>query len=73
MAYPMGKDSPELVRQRGRQWIKAVQAEFPQITIVIFFAWSPDLYQPEFLAGIKPFLDGVLEGIEEPGRLVHAY
>ncbi|MDA1178375.1 MAG: SUMF1/EgtB/PvdO family nonheme iron enzyme, partial [Planctomycetota bacterium] len=72
-AYPMGKNTPELVRERGKKWIEAVQAEYPGITIVIFFGWSPDLYQPPFFKGIKPFLDGVLDGIEEPGRLVHAY
>jgi formylglycine-generating enzyme len=72
-AYPMGKDTPALLRRRGSQWIKAVQAEYPAITIIIFFAWSPDLETAEFLAGMRPFLDGVLAGIEEPAKLVHAY
>jgi hypothetical protein len=72
-AYPMGKDTPEVLRQRGRQWIEAVQTEYPAIIIIIFFAWSPDLDQAEFLAGIKHFLNGVLEGIKEPAQLIHAY
>lgn len=72
-AYPMGKDSPDMVRKRGRQWIEAVQSEYPAITIVIFFAWSPDLGQAEFLAGMGPFLNGVLDGIKKPARLVHGY
>jgi hypothetical protein len=71
--YPMGRDTPELLRQRGTQWIKAVQAEYPAITIMISFGWSPDLDQVGFLAGVRPFLNGVLEGIEKPARLIHGY
>lgn len=71
--FPMGRDTPEVLQRRGHQWIRAVQREFPEVVIVIFFAWSPDLGAAEFLKGISPFLDGVLEGIEPPGRLVHGY
>lgn len=72
-AFPMGKNTPELVRQRGRQWIKAVQAEFPAITIMIFFSWSSDAEEAGFLAGMRPFLNGVLDEIKEPARLIHGH
>lgn len=72
-AFPLGRDTPALLRQRGRQWIRAVQSECPDITIVIFFGWSPDLDSAGFLSGVKPFLDGILEGIEGNARLVHGY
>jgi formylglycine-generating enzyme len=71
--YPMGKDTAEVLRKRGRQWIQAIQAEYPAVTIIIFFGWSPDLNIAGFLKGVEPFLNGVLEGIQAPGRLVHAY
>ncbi|MDA0659854.1 MAG: DUF1080 domain-containing protein [Planctomycetota bacterium] len=71
--FPLGRDTPQLLRQRGRQWIRAVQSEYPDITIVIFFGWSPDLDSAGFLSGVKPFLDGILEGIEGNARLVHGY
>ena len=72
-AYPMGKDVPALLRKRGAQWIQAVQAEYPGITIMVFFSWSPDVIEAGFLAGIKPFLDGVLDEIKEPARLIHGH
>lgn len=72
-AYPFGLCTPEVLRQRGKQWIKAVQAEYPAITIMIFFAWAPDLDVAGFCQGEKPFLNGVLDGIAAPARLVHAY
>ncbi len=72
-SFPMGRDSAEVLRQRGRQWIEAVQAEYPDITIIIFFGWAPDLDRAGFLAGVKDFLNGVLEGLKKPARLVHGY
>lgn len=71
--FPLGKDTPELLRRRGTQWIKAVQAEFPEVKIMTTFAWSPDggAYGP--LTGVIPFLDGVLEGITAPGEIIHGH
>jgi len=72
-AFPLGRDAPEVLRKRGRQWIRAVQAEHPDIVIVVFFGWTPDLETAGFLAGVNAFLDGVLEGIEGAARIVHGY
>ena len=71
--FPLGKDTPEVLRRRGSQWIKAVQAEFPDIKIMTTFAWSPDSNGYGPLTGVIPFLDGVLEGIEEPGHIIHGH
>ena len=71
--FPLGKDSPELLRRRGEQWIKAIQSEFPEVKIITTFAWSPDSEGYGPLKGVIPFLDGVLNGIEEPGQIHHAH
>tara|TARA_B100000809_G_scaffold266629_1_gene330365 strand:- start:783 stop:2684 length:1902 start_codon:yes stop_codon:yes gene_type:complete len=71
--FPLGRGTAEQRRERGRRWIKAIQSECPDVRIIIFFAWSPDLEKAGFLKGVRDFLDGMLEGIEEPGRLVHGY
>jgi TolB protein len=71
--FPFGRDTAEVLRKRGAQWMRAVQAEFPEIVIDIYFAWSPDLDAADFLKGVRPFLDGMLDSIEAPARLVHGY
>lgn len=73
LKFPLGKDSPELLQRRGKQWITAVQREYPEIKIMITFAWSPDAdgYGP--LKGVHGFFNGVLEGIQAPGQLIHGY
>jgi hypothetical protein len=73
LKFPLGKDSPEVLRRRGAQWIKAVQAQLPAVKIILTFAWSPDAMGYEPLQGSIPFLDGVLDGIESPGQLIHGY
>jgi len=73
LKFPLGKDTPELLRRRGAQWIKAVQAEFPAVKIMITFAWSPDANGYGPLKGVHGFLDGILEGIEAPAQLIHGY
>ena len=73
LKFPLGKDKPEVLRKRGRQWIRAVQGELPKIKIMITFAWSPDANEYEPIRGANAFLDGVLEGIEAPGQLIHGY
>jgi len=71
--FPFGRDTPEVLRRRGAQWIRALQREFPAVRVIVTFAWSPDTAVAGFLKGVAPFLDGVLAGIREPGRLVHGY
>lgn len=71
--YPFGKAKPEVLRKRGRAWMKAVQQECPDIVVLFTFAWSPDLDAAGFLAGVKDFIDGMLDGIDGKARLVHGY
>jgi hypothetical protein len=71
--FPLGKDTPELLRRRGAQWIKAVQAELPAVKIIIVFAWSPDANEYGPLKGSTAFLNGVLDAIEKPAQLIHGY
>jgi len=71
--FPLGKDSPEILRRRGAAWIKAIQSEFPEVKIMTTFAWSPDANGYGPLTGVIPFLDGVLEGIEPPGQIIHGH
>jgi hypothetical protein len=71
--FPLGKDTPELLRRRGAQWIRAVQSEFPEVIIITTFAWSPDSNNYDPLTGVIPFLDGVLAGIKSPARIVHGH
>ena len=71
--FPFGKAKPEVLRKRGKALILALQKECPNIVILFTFAWSPDLDQASFLAGVKDFINGMLEGIEGEARLVHGY
>ena len=71
--FPLGKDTPEVLRKRGAQWIRAVQEELPGVKIIITFAWSPDANEYEPIQGANGFLNGILEGIQKPGQLIHGY
>jgi len=71
--YPFGKAKPEVLRKRGRAWMKAVQKECPDVVVLLTFAWAPDLDQAGFLAGVKDFINGMLDGIEGKARIVHGY
>jgi hypothetical protein len=73
LKFPLGKDTPELLQRRGAQWIKAVQREFPEVKIMITFAWSPDAEGYGPLKGTHGFFNGVLEGIQAPAQLIHGY
>jgi len=73
LKFPLGRDSPQLLRRRGAQWIRAVQAQMPAIKIIVTFAWSPDAVGYEPLQGSIPFLDGVLDAIKSPGQIIHGY
>lgn len=73
--YPFGKGTPKVWRQRGQVWIKAVQAEFPAIKILLFFSWGPE-HQPGGWPGyenLKYFMNGILDGIKAPARLIHGW
>jgi predicted GH43/DUF377 family glycosyl hydrolase len=71
--YPFGKAKADVLRKRGEAWMRAVQKECPDIVILFTFAWAPDLDQAGFLAGVKDFINGTLDGIEGKARLVHGY
>ena len=73
--YPFGKGTPEVWRVRGQQWIQAVQAEFPAVKIILFFAWGPET-QPGGWTGyenLRHFLNGILDSIQAPAKLTHCY
>ena len=71
--YPFGKAKPQVLKARGREWIKAVQQECPDVKIMFTFAWAPDLDKAGFLAGVKDLINGMLEGIEGKGQFIHGY
>ncbi len=73
LKFPFGKDTTQLLRQRGAQWIRAIQAQMPEVKILITFAWSPDANGYGALQGVTAFLNGVLDGIRAPGKLIHGY
>ena len=72
--YPFGKGTPEVWRQRGQQWIQAVQAEFPAIKIILFFSWGPEAEGawPGY-ENLKYFMNGILAGVQAPARLIHGW
>lgn len=71
--YPFGKAKADVLRKRGQAWMRAVQKECPDIVVLFTFAWAPDLDQAGFLAGVKEFINGMLDGIEGKARFVHGY
>ncbi len=71
--YPFGKAKADLLRKRGRAWMNAVQQECPDLVILFTFAWAPDLDAAGFLAGVKEFLNGMLDASDGKTRLVHGY
>lgn len=73
LKFPLGKDTPEVLRKRGAQWIRAVQEELPGVRILITFAWSPDANEYGPIQGANGFLNGILDGIQKPGQLIHGY
>ena len=71
--YPFGLGTEEAWRQRGRQWIEAVQAEFPDIEMQFFFSWGDEYTVWPNYRNLVPFMDGVLAGVRDPARIVHAW
>ena len=73
--YPFGLGTAATWRARGEEWIKAVQREFPEIEIQFFFSWGPETEPTGWdgYSNLKYFMNGVLAGIEAPGKIIHAY
>jgi hypothetical protein len=71
--YPFGLGSAATWRERGRQWIEAVQGAYPEIELQFFFSWGDESFVWPNYQNLVPFMDGVLEGIRDPARIVHAY
>jgi len=71
--YPFGLGTASTWRERGRQWIEAVQAEFPDIELQFFFSWGDEYIVWPNYHNLVPFMDGVLAGIRDPARIVHAW
>lgn len=72
--YPFGLGTPATWRERGQQWIEAIQSEFPGITIIFFFSWGPETEGawPGY-ENLKYFMNGVLAGVQAPARLIHGW
>lgn len=71
--YPFGLGSAATWRERGRQWIEAVQGAFPEIELQFFFSWGEEYVAWPNYHNLVPFMDGVLAGIRDPARIIHAY
>ncbi len=71
--YPFGLGTAETWRERGRLWIEAVQAEFPDIELQFFFSWGDEYIAWPNYHNLVPFMDGVLAGIRDPARIIHAW
>jgi len=71
--YPFGLGTAETWRTRGRQWIEAVQSEYPDISLQFFFSWGDEYRVWSNYHNLVPFMDGVLAGIQDPARIIHAW
>jgi len=71
--YPFGLGTAATWRERGRQWIEAVQAEFPDIELQFFFSWGDEYVAWPNYHNLVPFMDGILAGIRDPARIIHAW
>jgi hypothetical protein len=69
------------VRQRGREWIKAVNRHYPDITVLLTFGYDTSLWQPTKPKDrstapyglLADFLDGVLDACAKETVIVDAY
>jgi hypothetical protein len=71
--YPFGLGTAATWRERGRQWIEAVQGAYPEIELQFFFSWGDESFVWPNYQNLVPFMDGILKGIRDPARIVHAY
>ena len=71
----IGKGTAATWRERGQQWIQAVQSEFPGIAIIFFFSWGPESEPGGWThyENLKYFMNGVLAGVQAPARLIHGW
>lgn len=68
------------VRQRGREWVKAVNRHFPDVTVLLTFGyalsqpsgWAKDRSGAEY-GLLADFLDGVLDACSKETALVDAW
>jgi len=73
--YPFGLGTAATWRERGQQWIEAVQSEFPGIVLIFFFSWGPES-EPggwSHYQNLKYFMNGVLAGVQSPARIIHGW
>jgi len=66
------------VRQRGQEWMKAVNGPFPDITLLMAYAYSITGGQPKDRVGasyglLGDFLDGMLDACTRQTRIVDAW
>jgi len=50
-----------------------VQSEFPDIELQFFFSWGDEYTAWPNYHNLVPFMDGVLAGIRDPARIIHAW
>lgn len=63
-----------VVRQRGRELIRAINSEYPDITIMMTYGYEiTGTPATEHYGLLKSFLDGFIEAADERTVLVHAY
>ncbi len=59
----------ELAKQRGKEWIEALQLELPNPVIMFTFIYDSSPYAARF----NSFMNGILDGITGKGRIVNGY
>jgi hypothetical protein len=71
--FPWGLGDAKVWKERGREWIEAVQKEYPEIELQFFFSWGDEHRVWPHYQNLVPFMNGVLAGIRPPGRIIHAF
>ncbi|MFN5850484.1 MAG: discoidin domain-containing protein [Pirellulaceae bacterium] len=71
--FPWGLGDAKVWKERGREWIEAVQKEYPEIELQFFFSWGDEHRVWPHYQNLVPFMNGVLAGIRPPARIIHAF
>jgi hypothetical protein len=71
--FPWGLGDAKVWKERGREWMEAVQKEYPAIELQFFFSWGDEHRVWPNYQNLVPFMNGVLSGIRPPGRIIHAF
>jgi hypothetical protein len=71
--FPWGLGDATVWQERGREWIEAVQKEYPSIELQFFFSWGDEHRVWPNYQNLVPFMNGVLAGIRPPARIIHAF